>query len=766
MTMNAGEFEQLSSQEKRARLAALLAQKAAAPKQYPLSFAQQRLWFLAQLEPNASVYNIPAALRLKGRVDIAALEHSLTEIVRRHGTLHTTFKEVDGQAVQVVAPTASVSLPVFDLRGRARPEREELAARRTAEEAGRPFNLQEGPLFRPALFQLDEQDFILLLTFHHIISDGWSLGIFVREFAELYDAFTSSRAPALPPLPVQYADYAVWQRARSDTRALDAGIAYWRDRLAGLSPLELPSARPRPPARSFRGARVSFRLPAPLVSRLHALCRAEGVTPFMALLAAFDLLLYRYTGQADIAVGTPVANRGRSEVEGLIGMFVNTLVLRTELSGDLNFRELLGRVRAACLGAYQHQEVPFERLVEELAPERELSRSPLFQVMFDVEVARPGRVVMGGVEGEVYEVGNATAKYDLTVSLGQREEGEWEGVAEYDSDLYEGEMDRSGCAGTTCGCWRRRSVAPCDAVGALPMLSAAERHRLLREYNPATPPPPAPAPLLHELFARQARLTPSALAVSDAHRALTYAEVAGRAVALAHALRRLGVGPETRVGVCLERGVELVAALLGVLGAGSAYVPLDPAYPSARLRSMVEDAGAGWVVTDGAVAEAVGAALGGTGARLLLVDEVWGAATAGTGTAAGVSAAASERGWPRRRPRPRIWPTSSTRRARRAVPRASPSRTPPPARFSPGRSTSTRPPTCGACSPRPRSASTSRSSSCSRRWRAAGGRTWCRACRRGRSRVRAGASAWSTACRRWWPRRCAGAGVLGRGCGW
>jgi amino acid adenylation domain-containing protein len=626
MTGNVGEFEKLSSQEKRARLAALLAKKAAVPKQFPLSFAQQRLWFLAQLEPNISVYNIPAALRLKGHVNTAALEQSLTEIVRRHGTLRTTFKEVDGKAVQVVAPTASVSLPVFDLRGCPRDEREELAARRTAEEAGRPFNLQEGPLFRPALFQLDEQDFILLLTFHHIVSDGWSLGIFVREFAELYDAFLSARPPAPAPLPIQYSDYAVWQREWLKGDALDAGLAYWRDRLADLSPLELPSERPRPPAQTFRGSRIKFSLPSSLISRLRELCRAESATPFMALLAGFNLLLMRYTGQADVAVGTPVANRGRSEVEGLIGCFVNTLVLRSDVTGDPTFGELVGRVRETCLGAYQHQEVPFERLVEALQPEREMSRSPLFQVMFNLLNFDESRIELEGLTIESLPTVDIGAKSELSLYAAPRPDG-IEFTLAYNADLFEEATAKHilrlyelMLESVAAHAERRISEVPllsaCEGGGRLPELKDFIRGEQFINFAAEEV-----EQSITDRFAKQVAAAPHALAVKTRRHEWTYAQLDQESHRVAHALLQLRGAAEERVGVLMGNGAQVVAALLGALKANKTYVPLDPSHPLARLKQTFEDSQAGVVVTDTRHA-ASARELAGDGYDVINVDEL------------------------------------------------------------------------------------------------------------------------------------------------
>ncbi|RMF32232.1 MAG: non-ribosomal peptide synthetase, partial [Chloroflexi bacterium] len=349
----------------------------------PLSFAQQRLWFLDQLEPGSPFYNIPTAVRLTGPLDVAALEASLNEILRRHESLRTTFPTVDGRPRQQIAPELTLSLPVIDLRGLPEAEREAQALRLATEEAQRPFDLAQGPLIRALLLQLDDDDHIALLTMHHIVSDGWSMGILIQEIAVLYDAFSQGRPSPLPELPIQYADFAAWQRKWLQGEVLERQLAYWKEQLADLPPLlELPTDRPRPAVQSFRGRTHSFVLPETLSRAIQELGRREGATLFMTLLAAFQALLYRYTGQERFAVGTPIANRNRAEIEGLIGFFVNTLVLRADFADNPTFRQVLKRVRETALGAYAHQDLPFEMLVDALQPERDLSHTPLFQVMF------------------------------------------------------------------------------------------------------------------------------------------------------------------------------------------------------------------------------------------------------------------------------------------------------------------------------------------------------------------------------------------------
>jgi amino acid adenylation domain-containing protein/non-ribosomal peptide synthase protein (TIGR01720 family) len=556
----------------------------------PLSFAQQRLWFIAQLEPDSPLYNMPGALRAEGPLDGAVLAHSLGEIVRRHETLRTVFAAPEGSPVQVVQPAEPFLLPVVDLSRLPERERETLAFSLIREEAARPFDLAQGPLLRALLLRFGERDHAVLLTLHHIAGDGWSLRLLVREVAALYPAFAEGRPSPLPELPVQYADYAVWQRSWLHGEILEQEIAWWRRQLAGLPPLlELPTDRPRPAVQSHRGAKRPVRLPAEWVRQAEALARREGATLFMALLAGFQTLLARISGQDDLAVGSPVAGRNRMETEGLIGFFVNTLVLRKDLAGTPTFSELLGRVRETALAAYLHQDVPFEKLVEELAPERSLAQAPLFQVMLVLQNAPNAPV---GLEIETLslrpvDVEAATAKLDLTLILEERDGG-LSGTMEYATDLYDATtVDR------LLASFERLLAAavagPDLRAEELPLLGAAERHQLLREWGAIREEIPA-ASTLHDRFAAQARRTPEAPALICGDLTVTYGELNRRSNQLAHWLRDLGAGPESHVGLRLERSVELVVGILGVLKAGAAYVPLDPSSPSERLAFIVEDA--------------------------------------------------------------------------------------------------------------------------------------------------------------------------------
>ncbi|HEY7768095.1 condensation domain-containing protein, partial [Longimicrobium sp.] len=578
--------------------------------------------FLDRLE-GGSAYNIPAALRLRGALDVDALERALGEIVRRHEALRTTFPERGGTPVQEITPFNGFILPVEDLSALGEADREAALRRRAGEEARRPFDLSAGPLFRAALLRLGAHEHVLLLAQHHIVSDGWSRGGLHQELSALYAAYREGRESPLPELPVQYADYAVWQRKQLEGEVLDRQLAYWRERLVGAPELlELPADRPRPPVRTYEGATVPVNFSPELLElleRLQALGRSEGTTLYMTLLAAFQVLLSKYSGIEDIVVGSPIAGRTRGEVEALIGFFVNTLVLRTDLSGDPSFRESLRRVRETTLGAYEHQDVPFEKLVEELQPERSLSHSPLFQVMFTLQNLADG----AGREGagtalpglSVSEAGAepASAKFDLSLTLAPTSHGLRGGLT-YSADLFErGTVERMA----------RHLERVLEQVGAnvdvrlsrLDLLGNAERTLVLEEWNRTTAEYPADL-CIHELFEAQAARTPGAVAVVFGGGQLTYAELNARANRLARHLRAQGVGPEARVGLHFRRSTDMLVALLGVWKAGGAYVPLDPDYPADRLAYMLEDSQAHALLTAGEVA----CALKSTAARVIRLD--------------------------------------------------------------------------------------------------------------------------------------------------
>jgi amino acid adenylation domain-containing protein len=555
----------------------------------PLSFAQQRLWFFEQLEPGNLFYHLPNAIRLTGMLDAGALEHSLREIFRRHEILRTTFARRDGRPVQVVAPFREFTLPVQDLTNV--PDPKYAAHELAAQEAHEPLDLERGPLVRVRLLRLGAEEHVLLLTMHHIISDGWSMTIFFRELATLYQARVAGRAASLPALPVQYADYAVWQRQWLQGDVLQQQLAYWKNQLAGVEPLALPTDRPRAAVNRYRGAHHAVSLPAELAAGLRALSRKEGATLFMTLLAAFQVLLARFTRQTDISVGTPIANRHRAETEGLIGFFVNMLVMRTDLSGAPSFREVVKRVREAALGAYAHQDLPFERLVEELQPERDLSRSPLFQVLFVLQEAPDAVVKLPGLT--LSHLGNdrsVSAKFDLTLGITETRHG-LRALLKYNADLFEAAtIERLLLHFQTI--LEEVVAQPEEPLSTLSLLPEAERHQVTVAWNATA------APLdrcVHQLFEAWAERTPTAPALIQGDRVLTYGELNHRANQLAHHLRALGMGPEDPVGLCLERCPEMIIAMLGVLKAGAAYLPLDPAAPAERLAFMLNDAQV-WVV--------------------------------------------------------------------------------------------------------------------------------------------------------------------------
>ncbi|WP_444546333.1 non-ribosomal peptide synthase/polyketide synthase [Archangium lansingense] len=563
----------------------------------PLSFAQQRLWFLDQLEPGNAFYNVPAVVRLTGVLDVGALEKSFEELVRRHEALRTTFRAENGTPVQVIAEEPALVFPVEDVSRLSETE----TKRRVEEEAQRPFDLASGPLLRTKLLKQGEREHVLVLVMHHIVSDGWSIGILVRELAGLYEAYSQGKPSPLSELPVQYADYAAWQREWLSGEVLEEQLAYWRKQLKGAPPaLELPTDKSRPAVQTFRGDYRGFQWPKELQEAVRALAQKEGATPFMVLLAAFQVVLGRYAGQEDVSVGSPIANRTRAETEGLIGFFVNTLVLRTRLDGEATFRELLGQVREVTLGAYAHQEVPFEKLVEELRPERDMSRSPLFQVMFVLQNAPVKEVKLEGLTLAGVEAEGKTSKFDLTLGVEETEQG-LRGGMEFNSDLYEGQTVERLLG--HLGVLVQAAVAePGKRLKELPLMGEEEKQQVLVGWN-ATGSAGAEDSCLHELFEQQVERTPQEIAVESEGRRLSYGELNRKANQLAHHLKKLGVGPEVRVGLSVERTEEMVVAVLGVLKAGGAYVPLDPSYPRQRLGFMLEEARPLVVVGQGEVLE-------------------------------------------------------------------------------------------------------------------------------------------------------------------
>jgi amino acid adenylation domain-containing protein len=556
----------------------------------PLSFGQERLWLLEMLGGLGSTYHVRRHLRLKGELDPVVLRRALDRLVTRHEVLRTTFRMIDGSPVPSIAPTESSAFYLVEHDLSHRPRAEAGLPAVEAEEASLPFRLEDGPLIRGCLVRLALDDHVLLLTAHQVVSDQWSMDVLIRELGLLYTAVLegTTRDP-LPPLPVQYADFAAWQRAWLSGAILESQLHYWETRLAGSPPLlELPTDHPRPLMQGERGASVAIFLSAGMTRSLQELSKREGVTLFMTLLAAWQLLLSRYSGQQDVAVGTVTTGRTHLETEEMVGYLANTLVIRTELYGKQTFSQLLHRVCEGMLGAFHHQEIPFERLVEALAPLRSLSHTPFFQAMFTLGTRGQRTLSLGPVRAEVVpERRHDAVEYDLTLAL--EEDGErLAGTLAYRTELFEeGTAERIWKHFTTL--LERVVFDPDLALDAVPLMSLEEQLQIVREWNATDD--PVPPDLVHELVSAQARRTPDAVAVSFHGRQLTYAELERRSNQLSHHLRRRGVGPEVRVGVCMERSPDMLVALLAVLKAGGAYVPLDPAYPVERLRYMMEDGG-------------------------------------------------------------------------------------------------------------------------------------------------------------------------------
>ncbi|HEX8352258.1 MAG TPA: condensation domain-containing protein, partial [Pyrinomonadaceae bacterium] len=508
-------------------------------RELPLSFAQQRLWFLDQLEPGGSAYNMPFALRLTGRLDAPALERTVGEVVRRHEVLRTRFLTTDGRAVPHVEQATPASLPLIDLGGADEGAREAEARRLTRAEARRPFDLNRDTPLRARLLRLSAEEHVLLLTMHHIAGDGWSVGVLTREVAALYEAYARGEESPLPELPVQYADYAAWQRGWLQGEVLERQLSYWRGQLEGVPVLELPADHPRPATLTHRGAYVAAEIPPELLDGLRRLSRREGATLFMTLLAAFQTLLSRYSGQSDVCVGMPIAGRNRAETEGLIGLFVNTLALRSSLTPREGFRQLMKRVRETCLGAYAHQDVPFEKLVEELQPERSLNHTPLFQVMFGLQTMGRGEgLTLPGLSLQALEGDGGSAKFDLTLTAVEGEE-KLTVVFNYKTDLFDAAtVERMNAHFQTL---LRGVVANPDArLSELPLLTEEERRRLVLGCNDTARDYPA-GESVHGLFERQVSRTPVSIALTFGGETLTYSELNARANRLAHYLRRQGV---------------------------------------------------------------------------------------------------------------------------------------------------------------------------------------------------------------------------------
>ena len=558
-------------------------------KPIPLSFAQERLWFLAQLEGLSATYNMPAAMRLRGSLDFSALQQALAEIVHRHEVFRTSFANSNGIPMQVIHPTANTNMEIVDLQHLEESERRLVLEQQLQQLTVSPFDLEIAPLIRYRLWQLSDSDYVFGINMHHIVSDGWSIGVLIRELSVLYKAFYAGAPSPLLELPIQYADFALWQRQWLSGAVLEKQLQYWISQLQGIPELlQFPTNRPRPSVQNYRGKTQSFKLDRELTHKLEILSQRTNSTLFMTLLAAYATLLYRYSGQDDIVIGSPIANRNRSEIAPLIGFFVNTLVLRTRLENNPNFEQVLAQVRENTLQAYEHQDVPFEQVVEALQPQRSMSYAPLFQVMFSLQNTPMGEVELPKVKLSMLNQKSTVAKFDLTLSIIETPLGlncEWE----YNTDLF----DKSTIE-RMANHFENLLVAivenPQQKVSELPLLSEAERHQLLVEWNDTQTDYPEDK-CIHQLFEQQVAKTPDATAVVFEEQQLTYQQLNQKANQLAHYLQTLGVEPEVLVGICVERSVEMVVGLLGILKAGGAYVPLDPSYPNERLGYMLNDAG-------------------------------------------------------------------------------------------------------------------------------------------------------------------------------
>ena len=568
---------------------------------FPASFAQQRLWFLDRSLPGNAIYNVPTAIHLTGSLNLAALEQTFNEIVRRHETLRTTFMVEDGQPLQAIAPNLIIPLRELDLQHLGTDDRAAKVKSIIDAEIQQPFDLASEPLLRVTIVILSDTEYILFINMHHIICDDWSLGVLIRELGMLYAAFAQNRPSPLLELPFQYADFAQWQREWLQGEVLNSQLAYWRSQLDGITELHLPTDKPRGLSQNYRGATQFLEIPKPLTDGLEQLSQQAGVTLFMTLLAAFQTLIYRYTQQEDITIGSPIANRNRSEIEGIIGFFVNTLVLRSDLSENPTFRELLDRVRDVTVGAYTHQDVPFEKLVAELHPERKLSQHPLFQVVFGLQNAPMSTLELPGVVPSLVNIDFKQTRFDLELHLWKCAEdfrsldgGNWEyseglrGIIVYNTDLFEAakierllnhfKMLLTGIVAN-----------PAGRIANLPLLNEVELNRVLVEWNQTQTDYPQ-AKCVHQIFIERVQQYPDAIALNFANDRITYQELNSRSNQLARHLQKLGVGAEILVGICIPQSIDTIVGLLAILKAGGAYVPLDSSYPQERLNFMLEDA--------------------------------------------------------------------------------------------------------------------------------------------------------------------------------
>ncbi|MDZ8084266.1 MAG: amino acid adenylation domain-containing protein [Nostoc sp. DedQUE12b] len=561
----------------------------------PLSFSQQRLWFIDQLYHGSSFYNIPIAFHIQGNLDIAALEQSLNEVLKRHEVWRTNFRLVNGEPIQEISPQSTWDVSIINIEYLSGKDWEAEVKQFAAESAKQPFNLAKGLLVRATLLRLNEEEHVLLVTMHHIITDGWSCDVFLRELSTLYAAFSKNQPSPLPELPIQYADFSILQRDRLKGEFLATQLNYWKQQLQGELPvLQLPTDRPRHNLTTFSGAKQYFILSASLTNALKQLSQRENATLFMSLLAAFNILLYRYTDQEDILIGSPIANRNRAELEGMLGLFVNTLVLRNNLSGNPSFRELLHRVREVTLDAYGHQDLPFEMLVEELQPERDLSRNPLYEVMFVLQNT-PGCVEeVSGLTLRTLEFDSGTAQLDIFLSMSESEEG-LAGCLEYNTDIFESATITQFI--NNFQTLLENIVAnPEQRLSELSLLTASEQEELLFKFNQTRADYPQNVSL-HQLFEQQVELTPNSVALISDSQEITYRQLNYRVNQLAHYLQKQGVTKETLVALCLERNLDMVVGILAILKAGGAYIPLDPSYPVERLNFMLFDSQASLLIS-------------------------------------------------------------------------------------------------------------------------------------------------------------------------
>jgi amino acid adenylation domain-containing protein len=577
----------------------------------PLSFAQQRLWLLEEIEPGHSFYNLPLAIRLSGPIILAVLQRSLNEVVRRHEVLRTTFTSVDGIPFQVIASNPSIAIDLIDLGGVPAADREAEAAATAMREAQRSFNLKQGPLLRAALVRIHENAHVLLLTMHHIVSDGWSMGILYRELSAIYSDLVAGRSSSLPALPIQYADFALWQRTWLQGDELERLLSYWKEKLAGMPALlDMPTDRPRPRVQVFRGASYAVTMPRQLLRALNGLALSSGATLFMVLLTAFKILLCQYIDRTDMVVGSPIANRSRREIEGLIGFFVNTLVLRTDLSGDPNFAEALSRVRETALEAFANQDLPFEKLVEELQPVRDLSYNPLFQVAFALQNADP---TLQGAPGPGGHIRGGTSKFDLTLSAAETNAG-LAAAFEYNTELFNDDTVVA-IASQYQALLERIVIHPEYRIFDLLVPGDRECSQIIAACK--GPEADLRADLcMPELCELQARLHPDASALTSEDRQMTWFELNSRVRQLGRMLQSMGARPNEVVAVCLERSLHLPVGILGVLRAGAAFVPLDPVAPAGRLAHLLAETGARILLTE----ERLAGAFSGYSGQILRID--------------------------------------------------------------------------------------------------------------------------------------------------